>query len=208
MKTENINNISNTGNTSLEPHMSANDKIMFYKYLSKSTFYFEYGSGGSTIKASEFENIKSIYTVESDLEWIKKIKMLTNNDDNYNINYVYIDMKTKPKTWGNPGIESTFQEKKYYSEYIKTFELAKFIDLILIDGRFRVACALKCFDVISIDCVILVDDFYTRPTYNILLDFYDIIEYTEDKRMIALKKKYNIDKPNIILIEKYEKDML
>ena len=48
------------------PELSENDMKMFYRYLDNSTIYFEYGSGGSTYQASLRQNIKKIYTVESD----------------------------------------------------------------------------------------------------------------------------------------------
>ena len=40
------------------PELSENDMKMFYKYLDKSTFYFEYWSGGSTYQANFRPNIK------------------------------------------------------------------------------------------------------------------------------------------------------
>ena len=48
----------------MNPHLSKNDKKMFYKYLDKANVYFEYGSGGSTYQASIKNNIKKIYSVE------------------------------------------------------------------------------------------------------------------------------------------------
>ena len=53
----------------MEPWLNINDKIMFYKYLNKTTNYFEYGSGGSTYQANIRNNIKKIYSVESDKDW-------------------------------------------------------------------------------------------------------------------------------------------
>ena len=47
---------------------------MYYKYLDKAKIYFEYGSGGSTYQASIRDNIKKIYCVESDLNWLNKLK--------------------------------------------------------------------------------------------------------------------------------------
>lgn len=41
----------------------------FYKYLYNTNVYFEYGSGGSTYQASIRKNIKTIYSVESDISW-------------------------------------------------------------------------------------------------------------------------------------------
>ena len=100
-------------------------------------------------------------------------------------------METLPNTWGYPGKNSTLTQHKKYSDYMQnlTKEEQQNIDLILIDGRFRVACCLKCFDIINIDCLIDFDDFLDRPQYHVILNYYDIIEKTEDNRMVILKKK-------------------
>ena len=79
------------------------------------------------------------------------------------------------------------------------------IDLILIDGRFRVACCLKCYDIINDSCFIAFDDFLNRSHYHIVLDYFDIVERTRDKRMVILKKKRNVIVPKE-LIKKYELD--
>lgn len=59
-------------------------------------------------------------------------------------------MNTLPNTWGCPGNNCTVEQKKHYSNGIRELSKneQKGIDLILIDGRFRVACCLKCFDII------------------------------------------------------------
>ena len=49
---------------------------MFYRHLKNIDVYFEYGSGGSTYQASIRENIKTIYSVESDIQWQKKLKQI------------------------------------------------------------------------------------------------------------------------------------
>ena len=80
------------------------------------------------------------------------------------------------------------------------------IDLLLIDGRFRVACCLKCYDIINDECFIAFDDFLCRPYYHIVLDYFDIVEQnTTDDRMVILKKKKNVIVPKELL-EKYELD--
>lgn len=61
--------------------------------------------------------------------------------------------------------------------------------MILIDGRYRVACCLKCFDVIDENCVVLFDDFLNRKHYHVVLDYYTILEHTADKHMVLMKKK-------------------
>jgi hypothetical protein len=185
------------------PELSENDMKMFYRYLDKATVYFEYGSGGSTYQANLKPNIQKIYTVESDKTWINKLNSLIEN--NTKITYIYNEMGTKPNTWGYPSGRCLKTSLANYSEHIcnLTIEERRKIDLVMIDGRFRVACCLKCFDVINDCCYVIFDDFLHRKKYHIILDYYDIIEKTENKRMVVLRKKNNVSIPQY-LIKKYE----
>jgi protein O-GlcNAc transferase len=185
----------------MEPFLGKNDITMFYKYLDKTKIYFEYGSGGSTYQASIRNNVKKIYSVESDKEWQNKLMKLNNNK----IVFYYNEMYTIPNTWGNPGKNANDIQKINYSNYMKKLskEEQDMIDFVFIDGRFRVACCLKSFDIIKNDCLIAFDDFLNRKHYHIVLDYFDIVEKTIDNRMVILKKKNNISVPKE-LITKYE----
>ena len=92
----------------MEPWIAENDKEMFYRYLKDINIYFEYGSGGSTYQASILNNIKKIYSVESDIQWQNKLKEIITFP---NINYIYNEMDTQPNTCGNPGKKSTKIQK-------------------------------------------------------------------------------------------------
>lgn len=188
----------------MEPHLAKIDKQMFYDYLDKSSNYFEYGSGGSTYQAFIRKNIVTINSVESDLQWYNKLQTIIKNNER--VNLVYIEMNAKPNNWGNPGPKSTITQWTNYSSNILKLDanLLNKIDFILIDGRFRVACCLKCFSVISDKCLIAFDDFLNRNYYHIVLDYYDIVNKTTDKRMVILRKK-NVGSPSKEIIEKYEK---
>ena len=188
----------------MEPHLAKNDKEMFYRYLKNANVYFEYGSGGSTYQASISNNINKIYSVESDAFWQNKLKQTITNP---NIEYIFNEMDTQPKNWGHPGKNATKLQKTNYSNHIRNLEKEDQdnVDLVFIDGRFRVACCLKCYDIISDSCVIAFDDFLDRPQYHVVLDYFDIIEKTSDNRMVILKKKQNVQIPKS-LIERYELD--
>ena len=187
----------------LIPHFSPNDRIMYYKYLDKSKYYFEFGSGGSTYQASIRNNIYSIICVESDIEWLNKLKEIVNNTPK--INFKYCNMNTLPNTWGNPGPNSTEKDWIEYSDVITKIDerLLSNLDLVLIDGRFRVACCLKCYNHINNNCIIIFDDFLDRPYYHVVLEYFDIIEQTTDNKMVVLKKKIGKNIPKE-LIAKYE----
>jgi hypothetical protein len=186
----------------MEPLLSINDKQMFYKYLDKTTCYFEYGSGGSTYQASIRSNIVKIYSVESDLKWQHKLMKLITNPD---ITYIYNDMDVKGN-WGTPGKKATDVQKINYSNHLQKIskEEQETIDLVFIDGRFRVACCLKCFDIINDDCLIAFDDFLSRKWYHIVLNYFDIVEQSNDNRMVILKKKEGASSPSTDLIIEYQ----
>lgn len=185
----------------MEPLMKINDKALFYKYLSNATTYFEYGSGGSTYQASLKDNIQKIYTVESDLTWLSILNKNIKPQKLDKITFIYCDMKTSPNTYGNPGKDSKPEQWKNYSDQILLVNDK--IDLILIDGRFRVACCLKCHMYMDDNCIIAFDDFLDRPEYHIILDYFYIIDQTNDKRMVFLKKKAD-KKIDMSLVEKYQ----
>lgn len=89
---------------------------------------------------------------------------------------------------------ATDVQKIMYSDYIirLTKSEQNMIDFILIDGRFRVACCLKCFNVITDNCLIAFDDFLNRENYHIILNYFDVIDKTSDNCMVILKKKPNM----------------
>ena len=185
------------------PHLSKNDVNLFYKYLDKTKVYFEYGSGGSTYQASIRSNIIQIFSIESDVQWQNTLQ---NNIKTNNVKYIYNEMNTQPNTWGYPGPHSTIEQHINYSNHIRNLTKTEqeSIDLVLVDGRFRVACCLKCFDVINLDCFIAFDDFLDRPQYHVVLDYYDVIEKTNDNRMVILQKKNHVNLIPKELIQQYE----
>ena len=109
-------------------------------------------------------------------------------------------------SFGRPGENATDEQKRNYSSHMKNLivEEQQSIDLVLIDGRFRAACCLKCVEIISPICLIAFDDFFDRPHYHEVLDYFDVVDKTTDERMAILKKKKeNVSAP-LELIQKYE----
>ena len=175
------------------PNALNNDEIeVLKKYLNNSKYYLEFGSGGSTFLALSYPNIKRIISVESDYNWIKYLsswKIIRNSIDGNKLSFIHIDIG-KTKEWGFPVDNSKISE--YYKYSCKVFENNPYnIDLILIDGRFRVACVLKSIMEIKQDVIIMFHDYPERPHYHIIEKFLDIVE-TRD-RLYIFKKKSNID---------------
>ena len=172
----------------LEPHFKPQDLQMFHKYLSRVNGYFEYGSGGSTCQAATQETISKIYTVESDVAWTTKLKKVIQSAK---VNYLLVDLNCEKTRWGNPGPRCTDAQKISYSNQFLTLSAAErqSVDLVLVDGRFRVACCLKLYEAISPNCLVAFGDFLGREWYHVVLEYFAIVEKTDDNSMVILKKR-------------------
>jgi len=192
----------------IKPHFAKNDINMFRRYLSKATNYLEFGSGGSTIEVLKSNNIKSIYSIENDITWYNRLTNIVKDnslDKDKEFNFIYIPMKVKKNFWGHPTKQVSESVHRSYTDILYNLDMDKLLnfDLILIDGRYRVACLLKLYELISDNCIILFDDFLNRDIYHIVLDYYTIIEKGLDNRMVVMVKKTALT-VNKELIEEYE----
>jgi len=176
--------------------MSSKEKEVFRRYLSNCTNYFEFGSGGSTYRASITENIKTITSVESDQVFSEKIKKLSPK-----IDMMYVDIGPT-REFGNPSNRSKIHLWKNYPNAVKNCK--ENTDLVLIDGRFRVACALMvCLELPT--STVIVHDFNNRLQYHCILPYFDVIESVET--LVVLKPKANFNRHECtILLNKHYND--
>ena len=146
--------------------------------MNPKNVYFEFGSGGSTNIASYYK-VKT-YSVESDIKWHEKLK--TNG-----ITAIYITIDLNVSSSGYPGNNTNINDwKKYIQSYKKEYNA----DIILIDGRFRVACALDIFSKIRNDTIIIIHDYGYRNQYHIIEKFY--IKIKEWDSLAVFVKNPNI----------------
>lgn len=150
--------------------------IEFERRLRHADFYLEYGSGGSTLLAARFN--KRFITVDSDKYFLRAVerKIPRKNEDHV---LLYADVGLNGP-WGIPVFKSrTKARERAWASYplapwrhIEQNECSR-PDLILIDGRFRVACALTCLQHLKDDstATILIDDYLNRPHFQIIEDF-------------------------------------
>ena len=160
-----------------KPFMSENEIKAFLYFMKPENIYFEFGSGGSTNLASYYK-LKT-YSVESNLQWHEKLKK-----NGIIANYITVDLNAG--LYGYPGKKTNITDwKRYIQSYKKEYNA----DIILIDGRFRIACALDIFSKIRNDTIILIHDYASRKQYHILERFYIKIK-TWENLSLFLKKPY------------------
>lgn len=73
-----------------------------------------------------------------------------------------------------------------YVNAIDKFDV-KQLDIVLVDGRFRLQCALKLLPYLQNDSVLLLHDFWVRKPYHEVLKYYDVIGYA--RSIVALQKR-------------------
>ncbi|KGM47703.1 hypothetical protein [Pseudooceanicola atlanticus] len=131
----------------------------------EATEILEYGSGGSTVVASELDG-KTITSVESDRDWADMMqRWFKENPGKSPVDVFHADIGPT-KDWGYPtGPE---EWRRFPSYPLRVWERAKEIspDLVLVDGRFRVGCVLATALSTQKPLTLLFDDYTPRKAYR------------------------------------------
>ncbi len=150
----------------------------YCELLEGATVVLEFGSGGSTILAAEQPNLQ-ITSVDSDVSWFNKLREFAPvkaAKAEGRLRFVAIDLGPTKK-WGYPIDQRAIERWPMYSE-APWSALQTAPDLILIDGRFRMACALEAARRALKDATIAIHDFQ-RSHYQIARLFLKRVEMVE-----------------------------
>ena len=160
------------------------DDYLFKSYLKNCNIYFEYGVGASTIWV--LENTSSrIISVDTDKKWIDKID-ISKNKKRIDINWINLG---EIENWGRP---KTYAYRKKFIDYISnvwTFKLKA--DVILIDGRFRVACFLYSLINAKDGSIIIFDDYVNRTYYHVVEEVLEAYKYCGRQALFKVPKVFN-----------------
>lgn len=170
-------------------------KTTLARLLSTATAYGEYGAGETTLFVAGLAHLKEIHSVESDQGWIRDLEAQMPPG---RVQFHHKNIGTLYKSWGHPGPMATEAQKRAYSDPIQS---AAHIDVLLVDGRFRVACALKAHGWLSATATLVFDDFWIRPQYHLILDYFDVVERIDTIAVLKPKKHMVVPAP---LIQRYE----
>jgi hypothetical protein len=175
--------------------MSAPEVAFFLRNLKDCTSYFEFGCGGSTIVAAAFgPSHMNITSVDSSEEWITSVKQDSNCKAKIATDQMKIDhIDIGPVgAWGHP-TQAVQESKGAWYLYSQAISMAggKY-DMVLVDGRFRVACVLNTF-LSNPSAQVLIHDFLQpehHVHYKALLAVADVVQRVGT--LVKLKKKSGI----------------
>lgn len=138
--------------------------------LSQASVFLEYGAGGSTALAARL-GVATIVSVESSPEWVEKVRAAV-LAPGAQLHLLHADIG-RTGDWGRPVDRKAIERWHLYPEagWRRLHELGLSPDLVLIDGRFRVACF--CVSLLSArpGTVLLFDDYAGRAQYHVVEAF-------------------------------------
>lgn len=178
--------------------MSKAEKEVFDEVIKKSKEYLEFWSGGSTIRVLQKSKAK-IYSVESSIDWLQLMRkyFIIRYFEGKRLSFFRINIG-ETKDWGFPVNNDSRELFPNYSWNIFTMIDFQFLDTILIDGRFRVACTINiiihmyAFD--NSNKIIIIHDFWNREYYHTVLNYLDVIGKTDTLGIFTIKKNLDIAK--------------
>ena len=180
------------------PWMHEKEISLFAKWLPHGGNALEFGCGGSTRFFFE-RGIFHLTSVEGDTVWGQSV--LTDPFLSFFIHKERLQF-ILPKI-GPVGKHSmpvgppTPLWLKYHSAVWDIFD-CNALDFILIDGRFRLACAIQSIVHCPQKPIVFIHDFWNRKEYHPILNFMDILDRIETS--VVLKQKKRIHWRNLFLL--------
>jgi hypothetical protein len=174
------------------PSMRPLEIALLTSFLRHTDHVMEFGAGGSTTLALKL-GVRNLVSVESDAAWIGRIQAdeaaARALDDArlklYHADIGPIGMFGGPAKASLPHYWPNYHSKPW--QYIDTGAL----DLVLIDGRFRVACIVEAIMRVDRRTVLAIHDFWNRPAYHRVLPFLTEIDRCETLGLFCVKQDFD-----------------
>lgn len=148
-----------TEQETLEPHMDGETLAFFRDSVKDAKVYVEYGCGGSTATAFR-ESSAKIVCVESDRWWLD-VALNFMPGDIGRVDACHVDIG-EVNDWGFP--KNPDSDGTVYCSWPWT--RTNSADLVLVDGRFRVACLMRTMLSAQAGAVVIFEDYFGRDFYR------------------------------------------
>jgi len=170
--------------------MTNSELNILHRHLDASVRYLEFGAGDSTLYAAGASSIIRIDSVDSSRAHIdKNLKshpIISDAISKKKLAFHVIDIG-ETGGWGYPVNDD---KKHLWPNYsLSVFSRESRHDLVFIDGRFRIACALNAVINTPPSCKIIMHDFWNRPYYNVVLKYLNVTHQVDTMGIFSKKEK-------------------
>lgn len=132
-----------------DPWLSQGAVEFLDKNLKNNMTLFEWGSGRSTLWFSD--RVKKVISIEYHEEWAEKVKLMIKEKNNVDLRYVPLDHPWKAPT------QKHYDKTPRYVAEIEKFDKES-IDVIIVDGHYRLTCVDKCLEYLSPKGYLVIDN--------------------------------------------------
>jgi len=148
----------------------ADQESMFLRNAAKAKTYFEFGCGGSTRHVLDRTDVPEVVAVDSMREWLDRVASFGYYGSR--LTTIHVDIG-RTRAFGNP---LNFKRRDFWPDYPGAISKYPHADVVLVDGRFRVACVAAALLYTKPGTVIMFHDFWERTSYHIILPLVDVLE--------------------------------
>jgi len=180
-----------------EPDFDEAALSYFVAQLERARNYLEYGSGGASVLANRLVN--TLVSVDCDANRISDVRRkLAEQGRRAMARFIHVNIGLTVDTGMPVFTKPTRRRVRRWEDYPTApwryfRSIGQQPDLILVDGRFRVACVLESLLSLSplSEAQILVDDYEDRPHYQVVERFAD---FELVGRMAVLRPRRLLDR--------------
>lgn len=184
----------------LQPEMSKPEIAHYQALLNDFRTVVEFGSGGSTLLA--VTGGARVISVESDANWIARLRTfgeIRAAEESGQLTFIHVNIG-QVGAYGRPVDTTARHTWPYYP--LSPWAECPAPDLVLVDGRFRVACIAQAVLHCRRKSLIIVHDFWSRPAYHQALKLLNWVSSVDS--MAVFKRRLWSRSTALILFEQYK----
>jgi hypothetical protein len=179
--------------------MSDAEFRLFESVVRCARSYVEFGTGGSTCLAASLVE-GPIISVDSSQEWLDQVAQACATRPGWTQpRLIHVDIGPVGE-WGRPTDPSTEERWPRYHEAPWAIPGTEAADLYMVDGRFRVACAMQALMRCRWDALLVVHDFSSRKGYHPIRHVAREIAIAEDLSVFQRRPDFNLEKARALLV--------
>jgi hypothetical protein len=176
--------------------------------ITKSKCVLEFGAGSSTLLFAQ--SAKEVFSVESDRQFASHVEeelRMCGLSSKAQILYANIGIT---KSYGQPVKFLKLFYKHRYRQYTNIFfdnsSFAFNPEIVFIDGRFRVWCALQSCARIQNDFLLIFDDYFSRSEYHVIESLLGPARRFSGDTAIFDVKKGHVKSNDLANLKSYQND--